>query len=193
MGFDFDAAERVRRSDPGGTLARRPDDQLPYLGAEAVAGSPLLLDTCVYIDQMKGTAPETVDTLMDIRIVNHSMAAIGELMFAVGQLREDDRRTPAVKAGIGRLVRGMPAHRQLLPDADVMGRAAVLAGILGRTQGYARDDKLRAWNDCILFLQAEKFGLTLLTANVAEFDVLLQIRPQGRVLLYRPVPARRAA
>nr|WP_255700041.1 DNA-binding protein [Jiella avicenniae] len=158
---------------------------MPYLGDEAVAGGPLLLDTCVYVDQMKGIAPDAVDRLMDIRIVNHSMVAIGELMFGLGQLREDDRRTPVVKAAVERLVRGMPEHRQLLPDADVMGRAAVLAGILARTQSYANDDKMKAWNDCILCLQAEKFGLTLLTANVAEFDILLQLRPQCRVLLYR--------
>ncbi|MER0237569.1 DNA-binding protein [Fulvimarina sp. MAC8] len=193
MGFDFSTAERVKKSDPGRTLARRRDDQLPYLGDDVVAGGPLLLDTCVYIDQMKGTTPETVDRLMDIRIVSHSMVAVGELMFGVGQLREDDQRTPAVKASIERLVRGMPAHRQLVPDADIMGRAAVLAGILGRTQGYADDDKMKALNDCTLFLQAEKFGLTLLTANVAEFDILLQLRPLGRVLLYRPVPAKRTA
>nr|WP_156382316.1 DNA-binding protein [Aureimonas sp. Leaf460] len=192
VGFDFGTAERVRRSDPGRTLARRADDHLPYIGDEASAGGPLLLDTCVYIDQLKGTAPDAVDRLMDIRIVNHSMVAVGELMFGLGQLREDDQRSPAVKAGIERLVRAMPEHRQLVPDADVIGRAAVLAGMLGRTQGYANDDKMKALNDCTLFLQTEKFGLTLLTANIAEFDVLLQVRPQGRVLLYRPVPARRA-
>lgn len=32
-----------------------------------------------------------------------------------------------------------------------------------------------------------------LTANAAAFDALLQLRPTGRVLLYRPVPARRTS
>lgn len=187
MAFDFDAAERVRRHDPGRTLGRRPDHQLPYLGDEALAGGGLLLDTCVYIDQLKGTAPDTLERLMAIRIVNHSMVAIQELMFAVGALRDDDPRTPAAKSAIERVIRAMPPHRQLVPDPDILGRAAVYAGIVSRTQGYARDDRMKALHDCTLFLQAEKLGLTLLTANAAEFDILLQIRPSGRVMLYRPV------
>lgn len=192
MVFSFDAAERVRRHDPGRTLRRRPDDQLPFLGDEASAGGDLLLDTCCYIDQIRGTAPDVLERLLDIRIVNHSMVAVQELMVALGALRKDDPRTPAALSSIARMVRGMPVHRLFTPDPDVMGRAAVYAGILWRTQGYAKDDKLKALHDCVLFLQAEKLGLTLLTANAAEFDVMLQIRPTGRVLLYRPVPARRA-
>lgn len=193
VAFDFDVVERVRRQDPGRALRRRPDDQLSYLGDEAIAGGGLLLDTCVYIDQMKGTAPDVVERLMDIRIVNHSMVAVQELLFAIGTLREDDPRTPTTKAAIERVVRAMPAHRQSTPDSDIMGRAAVYAGILARTQGYANDDKMKALHDCVLFLQAEKLGLTLLTANAAEFDILLQVRPTGRVLLYRPVPAKRSS
>jgi len=193
LAFDFDAAERVLRHDPGRTLARRPDDQLPYLGDEASAGSPLLLDTCVYIDQMKGTAPDMVERLMDIRIVNHSMIAVQELMFAIGALDDDDPRSPAARAAIERVIRAMPAHRQFAPDSDVLGRAAVYAGILARRQGYARDDRMRVLHDCVLFLQAEKLGLTLLSANAADFDILLQMRPTGRVLLYRSVPSIRSS
>lgn len=192
VAFDFGLAERVKRHDPGRTLARRPENELPYLGDEPVAGGQLLLDTCVYVDQMKGSTPDAVDRLMDIRIVNHSMVAVGELMFGIGLLREDDPRTAGVKASVERIVRGMPDHRQLVPDADVMGRAAVLAGVLSRMQGYANDNRFKAMNDCVLFVQAEKLGLTLLTANAAEYDILLQVRPQVRVLLYRPIPARRA-
>jgi len=187
VGFTFSAAERVRKHDPGRTLGRRPDDQLPFLDDEATAGGGLLLDTCCYIDQIKGTAPDVVEQLLDIRIVNHSMVAIQELMFAVGTLRKDDSRTAAAVSSIQQVVEGMPEHRLFTPDSDIMGRAAVYAGILGRTQGYANDDKLKALHDCVLFLQAEKHGLTLLTANVAEFDILLQIRPTGRVLFYQPI------
>ncbi|MBZ8132068.1 type II toxin-antitoxin system VapC family toxin [Afifella sp. IM 167] len=193
MAFDVDAAERVLRHDPGRTLGRRPDDQLPYLGDAAIAGGPLLLDSCVYIDQMQGTAPDVVERLMDIRIVNHSMVAVQELMFAVGALNDDDPRSPAARAAIERIVRAMPPHRQFAPDSDVLGRAAVYAGMLARRQGYAKDDRMRTLHDCVLFLQAEKLGLTLLSANVAEFDILLQMRPTGRVLLYRSVPSTRSS
>ena len=189
MAFSFDAAERVRRHDPGKTLARRPDNQLPFV-EDASAGGGLLLDTCVYIDQAKGVAPDAVQQLLDIRIVNHSIVAVQELMFSVGILSQADPRTPQAVSSIEEIVRGMPSHRLFTPDPDVLGRAAVYAGILGRTQGYANDNRMKALNDCVLFLQAEKLGLTLLTANVAEFDILLQIRPSGRVLLYRSDPAR---
>ena len=84
-----------------------------------------------------------------------------------------------------RIVRSMPPHRVIAPDGDVLGRAALLSGILCRLQGYADDRKLRALQDCALFLQAQKLGFTVLTANIGDFDPLLQLLPAGRVLFYR--------
>lgn len=57
--------------------------------------------------------------------------------------------------------------------------------VLSRLQGYGADRRFRALGDCILFLQAQKLGLTVLTANVGDFDPLLQLLPSGRVLFYR--------
>ena len=68
---------------------------------------------------------------------------------------------------------------------QVLGRAALLSGILCRLQGYEKDSKLRALQDCVLFLQAQKLGLVALTANVSDYDVLLQLLPTGRALFYR--------
>jgi hypothetical protein len=48
-----------------------------------------------------------------------------------------------------------------------------------------RDAKLRALHDCTLFLQAQKLGFVVLTANVSDFDILLQRIPAGRTLFYR--------
>jgi hypothetical protein len=79
----------------------------------------------------------------------------------------------------------MPPHRIFAPDAEVLGRAALLSGILCRLQGYEKDGKLRALQDCVLFLQAQKLGLVVLTANVGDCDILLQLIPAGRVLFYR--------
>ena len=39
----------------------------------------------------------------------------------------------------GTLVLSMPAHRTFVPDADVLGRAALLSGMLSRLQSYAND------------------------------------------------------
>ena len=79
----------------------------------------------------------------------------------------------------------MPSYRIFAPDTEVLGRAALLSGILCRLQGYEKNGKLRALQDCVLFLQAQKLGLVVLTANVSDYDILLQLIPAGRVLFYR--------
>lgn len=40
--------------------------------------------------------------------------------------------------------------------------------------------------DALLFATARKHGLVLLTANLAEFDPMLQLLPETRVAFYRP-------
>jgi hypothetical protein len=183
--FDFDAARRWARFDPRKTLARRSDDELPFVDESLIAGQGLLLDTCVYIDQMQGRSPQVLDDLIEQRQVNHSAAAIQELMHTVGALNPLDRRTAAVVGEIGKQIEAMPPHRIFVPDLEVLGRAALLSGILCRLQGYEKDGKLRALQDCVLFLQAQKLGLVVLTANVADYDILLQLIPTGRTLFYR--------
>lgn len=57
--------------------------------------------------------------------------------------------------------------------------------MLCRIQGYAKDDRMGALHDCVLFLQAFKLCFCVLTRNLRDFDALLQIRPDGQVLFYR--------
>ncbi len=185
--FDFDAARRWARFDPQKTLARRSDDALPFIDATSVGGQGLLLATCVYIDQMQGRSPQILDELITLRQVNHSTAALQELMHAVGVLHPSGPRTAGAIAEIGKQIKAMPPHRIFAPDSDVLGRAALLSGILCRLQGYEKDGKLRALQDCVLFLQAQKLGLVVLTANVADYDILLQLVPMGRALFYRRI------
>ena len=183
--FDFDAARRWARFDPQRTLARRGDDKLPFVDASQIGGQGLLLDTCVYIDQMQNRSPHVLDDLIAQRQVNHSTVAIQELMHTVGVLDPSDARTATVIDVIGKQIRAMPPHRIFAPDTEVLGRAALLSGILCRLQGYEKDGKLRALQDCVLFLQAQKLGLVVLTANVGDHDILLQLIPTGRALFYR--------
>jgi hypothetical protein len=183
--FEFDAAVRWARFDPRRTLARRADAELPFVNEERIAGQELLLDTCVYIDQLQDRTPVVVDRVIATRWAKHSSVAIQELMHTVGVLDPDDRRTPGAVAEIRGLIRSMPPHRIFAPDVDVLGRAALLSGIVCRLQGYAAGGRARALQDCVLFLQAQKLGLTVLTANIGDFDVLLQLLRAGRVLFYR--------
>jgi hypothetical protein len=183
--FDFDAARRWARLDPQRTLARRSVDELPFVDVSSVGGQGLLLDTCVYIDQMQDRSPQVLDDLVAQRQVNHSTVAIQELMHTVGVLNPSDARTAGVINEIGKQIRAMPPHRIFTPDVEVLGRAALLSGILCPLQGYEKDGKLRALQDCVLFLQAQKLGLVMLTANVSDYDILLQLIPVGRALFYR--------
>ncbi|WP_315812854.1 DNA-binding protein [Bradyrhizobium sp. SZCCHNR2028] len=182
--FDYESARRWARFDPRGTLARRSDDELPFVGPGLIAGQGLLLDTCVYIDQMQ-SSPPILDEVIARRQVNHSIIAVQELMHTVGALNPADSRTASVIAVVGRQIKATPSHRIFTPDVEILGRAALLSGIFCRTQGYDKDGKFRALRDCALFLQAQKLGLVVLTANVTDYDILLQLMPKGRALFYR--------
>jgi predicted nucleic acid-binding protein len=183
--FDFDAARRWARFDRQTRLARRSDVELPFVNGNLMGGQGLLLDTCVYIDQMQDRSPPLLHDLIAQRQVNHSTVAVQELMHTVGVLDRSDARTAGVIAEIGKQIKAMPPHRLFAPDIEVLGRAAPLSGILCRLRGYEKDSKLRALQDCVLFLQAQRLGLVVLTANVGDYDILLQLIPAGRALFYR--------
>lgn len=182
--FDFDAAQRWARYGSRKTLARRSDDELPFLH-DVVAGPAVLLDTCVYIDQLQARSPRIVELLIETRHVGHSAVAIQELMHTVGVLDPRHPKTKSVTAEIRRLIVAMPTHRVFVPDLETLGRAALLSGVLSRLQGYTQGARLRALQDCVLFLQAQRLGLSVLTANISDYDYLLQLVPEGRVVFYR--------
>lgn len=183
--FDFDEVARWSRGAQRKTLSRRQDADLPFVDESEIGGSDLLLDTCVYIDQMQGKAPGILEMLIEGRQVNHSTVAVQELMHTVGVLDPSDPRTAGVVAEIRKHVMAMRPHRTFAPEPDVLGKAAMLSGIICRQQHYGGDSKLRALMDCVLFIQALKLGFTVLTANIGDFDLLLQLVPAGRVLFYR--------
>ena len=183
--FDIDAALRWARLDPRKPLSRREDADLPFINEVEIAGQPLLLDTCVYIDQMQGRSPALIERLVQTRRIGHSTVAQQELLHTIGVLKPDDPRTPGVISNFKARIVAMPEHRIYTPDADVLGRAAIIAGMLCRLQGYKDDRRFKALQDATLFLQAQKLGFTVLTANIIEFDYLLQLVPSGRVLFYR--------
>jgi hypothetical protein len=111
--------------------------------------------------QIQDRTPDIVDRLITTRQVKRSSIAIQELIHAVGVLEPDDHRTPGVIAAIRGFIRSMPRHRVFAPDVDVLGRAALLSGIVCRLQGYAADHKPRVVNDCVLLLHAHKLGFTV--------------------------------
>jgi hypothetical protein len=98
-------------------------------------------------------------------------------MHTVGVLNPRHPGTKVAIRQIATIINDMHPHRMFSPDPEILGRAALLSGILCRLQGYRNDARFRALQDCVLFLQAQKLGFSVLTANIGDFDYLLQLMP----------------
>ncbi len=74
--------------------------------------------------------------------------------------------------------------RIIAPSYEVWLEAAMLAGILARTQAMPKQARRKFLNDILLFLQAVDTGSVMVSRNSRDLDLLLQLRPGARVLLY---------
>jgi hypothetical protein len=74
--------------------------------------------------------------------------------------------------------------RIITPSYQVWLEAAVMAGILARTQAIPRQDRRRFLNDTLLFLQAAEADAVMVSRNSRDIDLLLQLKPLAGVLLY---------
>ncbi len=172
-------------------LARRPDATLPFDPAAVAPGALLLPDSCFYIDALKGLAPPDVAGLVrtPTRPLLHSTVCRAELAAGAAKLPPADPRTPASRIRIASMLARMPAGRYVQPSPAAWDEAGKLAGTLARTQGLARGAHLALILDAAILLTALERGATVLTANVGDFDLLLQLRPEAQVLLYRLLPS----
>lgn len=59
-----------------------------------------------------------------------------------------------------------------------------------RLGGYQAGQERKLLNDALLYLQALEHGLVVLSGNLPDFDLLNQIVPEGRILLYQRAGAR---
>ena len=66
--------------------------------------------------------------------------------------------------------------------------AGLLSSILSRLQQRSRLDRLMLLNDALLLETARKYGLTVLTRNIGDFDLLQQLEPTAKVLFYERRP-----
>jgi hypothetical protein len=58
------------------------------------------------------------------------------------------------------------------------------AGALARMQGLAHDRRRALLPDVVLFVTAQESGLTLVSGNVSDVDLLLRVGGEANVLLY---------
>jgi hypothetical protein len=184
--FDLDALLRwLKPQRKRRLLRRRLDDDLIWIEGVPPVGAPVLLDTTVYIDTLQGRSPDALDRLISLRTCNHSSVCLSELTHLFGRLRPDDPRTERALEVIRQAVRDIPSHRLTAPDADTWGAAGILGGILFRLGSYPVGAERKCLNDALVFLQGRKLGWSVLTGNIADFDFLNQLVPDGQILLYR--------
>jgi hypothetical protein len=194
----------ARRYNPAAytaALRYRPDTALPFDPAGAPA-APLLLDTTYYLHRSTGKVPQGVRALIASRhhIVHNCGVACAELAISIGLLDPADPRTPGTIAAIQAHLDHMSKDRTVAPSASAWTEAAILAGILARTQGLGASKRALTSDqvccqqgrrrelllDALLYLTAVEQDMLLISANIRHMDLLLQLHPTAQVLLYRP-------
>jgi len=189
LSFDLNAA--IRQLKPQGRKtcpSRRPDEQLPWAEDAPLIAGPLLLDTTVYLDVLQGMTSGKVDSLLQLRICNHSAVCLAELTHGFGRLSPEHRDTRAVLAELrGTITQDIRPHRLHAPEDSEWGNAGILAGLIVRLRALPRNlgQERKLLNDSLIYLQARKLGCAVLTRNVEDFDLLNQLVPSGQILLYQ--------
>ena len=182
-----DVQSIISRHDPGRwsrPLEHRPKADLPFDPFQVPAGVSLLFDATVYIDQLKGQLPRPIVDLVASRTILHGAPALAELAVTIGVLDPADRRTQATLSPIVETLARISPSRIIAPNYNIWLEAAVMTGILARTQAIPKQDRRKFLNDALLFLQAADAGAVLMSRNSRDLDLLLQIKPEVGVLLY---------
>jgi predicted nucleic acid-binding protein len=166
-------------------LRLRPRAALPFMGAGTGRPAKLLYDTTVYIDCLQGRFPDDAEALLRASDAWHSTVTEAELAAACGLLDPAHALTRATISQVTAVIERRSPHRTIAPDRQIWREAGILTGMLARLQNYSAADRRRAFNDALLFSTARKYGLTVLTRNINDFDLLQQLDPTGRVLFYK--------
>lgn len=168
-------------------LNQRDRSSLTFVESLTRPPAGLLLDTTVYIDELQGRLSRRAEMVLRAAQLWHSTVTEAELASILGILDPRHKDTPSVTSEVLAVLEGRPSHRILNPDGEVWREAGILAGVLARLQGYGKSDRRRTLNDALIFLSAAKQGCAVLTRNVADFDLLMQLAPFGRVVFYEAV------
>ncbi len=165
----------------------RDRSQLQYLSSLKPPFPKLLLDSTVYIDALQGRLPNYAEVALRAGSLWHSTVTEAELATLAGLLDPARRETAGVIAQVAASIDLRPAHRILAPNRDIWREAGILAGLLARLLGYPKKEQRRALNDALIFLTAAKNGCAVLTRNLSEFDLLMQLDAKGQAIFYETV------
>jgi predicted nucleic acid-binding protein len=185
LSSDFERAwRRLKPHKHGRQLRRRKESELSFLGAGSEKPRSLLYDTTVYVDVLQGRFPIVLEAILRSADAWHSTVAENELTAACALLDPAHANTRDVIKQIIAITDRMPPHRVISPDREIWRDAGILTGTIARLQGTPKSDRRRILNDALIFATARKYGHTVLTRNVVDFDFLHQLDPSGRVIFY---------
>lgn len=160
---------------------RKPED-LPFITDAYDFTAPILLDTGVYIQTLKGQLCPLMTRLLSVnKTIYHSSVAISEVIVGAAALDPTHPNTPKNREVMLSAINIIPETRILTPSNDDWMMAAAIAGRVG----LQRKNYKAVLADALIYVQAAANGLTLVSANSNDFDLINQISP-GKLLLFRP-------
>jgi len=165
-------------------LAYRNRSQLRFLSSLKPPFPKLLLDTTVYIDALQDRLPDSTGIALRTASLWHSTVTEAELSALAGLLNPAHPDTASVIAQVAASIDQRPAHRILTPDRETWREAGILAGLLARLQRYGKKEQRKALNDALIFLTAARNGCVVLTRNIQDFDLLMQLDARGQAVFY---------
>jgi predicted nucleic acid-binding protein len=144
----------------------------------------LLLDTTVYIDALQGRLPDDIEIAFRTASLWHSSVTEAELAALAGLLDPTHPETPRVIAKVAASIELRPQHRILTPDRETWREAGILAGLLARLQRFGKSEQRKMLNDALIYLSAARNGCVVLTRNILDFDLLMQLDRGGQAVFY---------
>ena len=185
MTFNLEALLRQHKPEKKlKALQHRGRSQLVH--ADNLRPGPMALvpDTTVYIDMAAGRMPPSAFNLIRSATQLHSAVCLSEIAQGLALHDPKAARYRAVRRHYVELAKRIPPNRVVTPDDEVWMRAGVVTGMLARSQAYQAHQRKELLADALLYLSASKAGLPVLTRNAADFDLLNQLYPAGRVIIY---------
>jgi predicted nucleic acid-binding protein len=134
---------------------------------------------------MQSRFPADLDVLLRKCGLWHSSVAVAELAVGLGRLDPGHPASPRAVRQIKAVIAKVPSQRILNPTVAIWREAAIAAGLMARLQGFPASRAHDILNDALISFDARRHGRTVLTRNVADFDLLQQLAPEGQVLFYR--------
>jgi predicted nucleic acid-binding protein len=165
-------------------LTSRDRSELRFLSNLKPPFPKLLLDTTVYIDALQGRLPEYAEIALRAGSLWHSSVTESELAALAGLLDPAHPDTAHAIAQVAASIDRRPAHRILIPDREIWREAGILAGLLARLQRYGKSERRKSLNDALIFLTAARNGCVVLTRNMSDFDLLMQLDAKGQAVFY---------